>query len=805
MGSPWTVDGAGTITRSTTGDGSFYIALPPGTHAVSESTVPPGYVLDSSSCTSGTPSSFTLAIGGLSAVTCTFVNVPGVPGVELVKSADTSGGVGVGDVVVYEFVVTNTGDVTLSSLVVSDPLVGLSPVLCPGSVLVASGSMTCTASYVIGQADVDAGLIVNTATVEGVPPSGPNVSDTASETVILPQNPGVELVKSADTSGGVGVGDVVVYEFVVTNTGDVTLSSLVVSDPLVGLSPVLCPGSVLVASGSMTCTASYVIGQADVDAGLIVNTATVEGVPPSGPNVSDTASETVILPQNPGVELVKSADTSGGVGVGDVVVYEFVVTNTGDVTLSSLVVSDPLVGLSPVLCPGSVLVASGSMTCTASYVIGQADVDAGLIVNTATVEGVPPSGPNVSDTASETVILPQNPGVELVKSADTSGGVGVGDVVVYEFVVTNTGDVTLSSLVVSDPLVGLSPVSCPGSVLVASGSMTCTASYVIGQADVDAGLIVNTATVEGVPPSGPNVSDTASETVILPQNPDLSLDKELQENADEDGSGSVTRGDTLTYRFTAENTGNVVLSSVEIVDTRPGVSALVCDQPMPASLEPGEGITCAATYVVGPADVSAGEIANTGVATSEDVTGANPSDSDTEIVAVELAEPVSDIAVVKTVRSAGGAAVVWEIVVSNHGPDDANGPITLVDIVPDELIIDSAAGLGWVCDIESQTVTCTYQQPLMSGSSASILVETTAVAETNSGSVVTNSVSVSPAEGADDPNLANNSAEASATVGNLPFTGARLVMAAWSVLCIIVGTFLVWFGRRRHPNPISTP
>ena len=72
------------------------------------------------------------------------------------------------------------------------------------------------------------------------------------------------------------------------------------------------------------------------------------------------------------------------------------------------------------------------------------------------------------------------------------------------FLVTNTGNVTLTGVTVDDPLVG--PVSCPVTTLAPGASTTCTATYTLTQADVDAGTVDNTATVTGTPPTGADVT-----------------------------------------------------------------------------------------------------------------------------------------------------------------------------------------------------------------------------------------------------------------------------------------------------------
>jgi uncharacterized repeat protein (TIGR01451 family) len=111
---------------------------------------------------------------------------------------------------------------------------------------------------------------------------------------------------------------------------------------------------------------------------------------------------------------------------------------------------------------------------------------------------------------------------------DSSGDVSLGDTLTYSFKVTNTGRVTLNAISVVDPLPGLSPIDCGGVTSLAPAEVvTCTATYTVTQADVDAGLITNTATALGSEPLGDQVSDVDDEKVCLPpvESPLLSVGK----------------------------------------------------------------------------------------------------------------------------------------------------------------------------------------------------------------------------------------------------------------------------------------
>ena len=83
---------------------------------------------------------------------------------------------------------------------------------------------------------------------------------------------------------------------------------------------------------------------------------------------------------------------------------------------------------------------------------------------------------------------------------------------------------------------------------------------------------------EGVHPFDP----AGREPSCIDAGPALSHTKTLQGNADEDGSGTVSQGDTLTYEFVATNSGAVPLTNVTIVDPLAGLSSLDCAPPQPA-------------------------------------------------------------------------------------------------------------------------------------------------------------------------------------------------------------------------------
>ncbi|GAB3583179.1 hypothetical protein GCM10027406_27240 [Leifsonia lichenia] len=585
---------------------------------------------------------------------CLAAPAPPAPGIALIKTASTND-LTVGTTIMYTFVATNTGNVGLSAIQLVDhdftgagtlsPISGCAPAL--GSTLAPGATLTCSATYVVQQADVDTGIVSNAATVTGTPPVGPAV--TASSTTNVPgtESPGLVLQKLADASAVTApatVGQTVTYRFTATNTGDVTLHSVGITDDLAGISSLVSvwPGTtgILAPGQSVTATATYEITQADIDAGHVANSATAAGIAPDlTPIPSNPSSTDTPLTSGPALAITKTVDSSSVSNpavVGEVVVYTITATNTGNVTLTDVTVADPLVGITPLIAawPGTpgTLAPGESVTVTTSYAITQADIDSGHIANSATVVGSPPTGPPVAPppATTETPLTP-GPALTFTKAADTSAlstPPGAGDTVTYRFTATNSGNVTLTDVTITDALSGLStltydwPTPASPGVLTPGETVTASATYTLTAADVDAGHVANTATVVGTPPAGtPVMPPPAGTDTPLPSAPALTLAKVADTSA---LSAAPVVGETVTYRFTVTNTGNVTLTSVTIADALAGLSTLTYTWPAPASpgvLAAHETATATATYQLTQADVDAGTVQNAATATGTPPTG----------------------------------------------------------------------------------------------------------------------------------------------------------------------------------------
>ena len=156
-------------------------------------------------------------------------------------------------------------------------------------------------------------------------------------------------------------------------------------------------------------------------------------------------------------------------------------------------------------------------------------------------------------------------------------------------------------------------------------SITCTATYTITQADLNSGSVTNVATAH----AGGTNSNQDTETVNAAQTPALTLVK----TATPQTYDSV--GDVISYGFLVTNSGNVSLAGpVTITDdktTNETCPAVTTVGNLNGTLDPGESITCTATYTITQADLNSGSVTN--VATAH--AGGTNSNPDTETVTAD--------------------------------------------------------------------------------------------------------------------------------------------------------------------------
>jgi len=644
-------------------------------------------------------------------------------------------------------------------------------------------------------------------------------------------------------------GQPVTWCFTVTNTGDTDLTDVTVDDADLGVDQ----ADLTVLSGSLALIPAgedvtlYLEGTLDAD---LTNTATATGTPPVGQDVSDEddASVEVLVP---GLTIDKTvyAGHDGGASCegedrvvarsGAEVTWCFLVTNTAELTLD-VAVDDPDVGFTGTvddLAPGD------SATL---WFEGTVDGD---LLNTATATGDTPEGDEVTDEDSAE-IDEIDPTIQVDKTVylghDSGVGCAGGESVEAEvdaevtwcFAITNTGDVDLVDIDLADPVLGIDQ----GDVTVLSGDLSSlepddtVSVYVEGTVDGD---IANTVTVGGVAPDDSRVTDedTAGVTVVAPQ---IGVAKTVVEGPTGNGDGTYT----LTYRIRVANAGETRLDAVQVTDdlseTFAGVRSFRVDDVVSADLtvnpaydgrpsgsiellagtdvlEFGQRGDIEVTVTVDPG-ANLGPYENLALATGtspggHDVDDASDSGTDADPTApnpdepgdtggtddpVPVEFPPIDLTVVKTaadVRVDGSLAIIdWRMVVTNEGPGDDPGPITVTDELDERLTFVSATGEGWGCEVAARLVTCVWDAPLAAGDSTTeiqLLTEmtVTADAEVTNGAHVSSTGAESRTDNNDDAAAVDADVDEATPTGTLPRTGAAVGTL------VLLGLGLVFGGR----------
>lgn len=140
--------------------------------------------------------------------------------------------------------------------------------------------------------------------------------------------------------------------------------------------------------------------------------------------------------------------------------YTITLSNTGDgamtgvtpvdvLTQGAFSTSITLTGPSGDAAPVGTFNLGETWTYTASYAAGQARIDNGAaLVNTVTVSTAQTGAATQQASASTTVV--QNPSLSIAKSANTAGPVSQGNNIVYSYVVTNSGNITIRNITIND-------------------------------------------------------------------------------------------------------------------------------------------------------------------------------------------------------------------------------------------------------------------------------------------------------------------------------------------------------------------
>lgn len=787
------------------------------------------------------------------------------------EDADTGTGYTnyVGSGIVWTYLVSTTGQsVPLSDVVVVDDAgtAGTSgddfnPIYVSGDdgddVLESGETWLYTASGVATE-----GQYENTATVTarapattpsaGMPLEGAEVEDT-DLSHYLGMAAAVEIVKSvngddANSEPGpmVITGNDVLFTYEVTNTGDLALVDLEVSDDK-GVA-VTCPATFLESGDSMTCT-----GSASATSGQYVNVGSVIGTPalagvggqppvalinqdgtlPPKPTDSDEAHYYGVAPGLSIDKEVNGVDAPNRPGIaiipGDQATFTYEVSNNGGVTLMDVTVADDQGVV--VSCPETVLEPGDSMVCT-----GSGTAEAGYYTNIGSVVGTPavpgpdtdtPWVPLVNGDGSTPDELTDEdvanyygalPGIDITKyvnghDANDAPGITLpsGDTATWTYVVTNTGNTWLKDVSVSDDQ-GVE-VTCPETILDPGESMTCTGSGI-----VENGPYVNVGEATGTPSAPTDGGDMEALTradgselePVVDEDPANNFGYEngiklLKEvfgfDAPIDHPVFSTAGATAPFDYTVTNTGNTWLEDLDIVDDQ-GVE-VTCPT---TSLAPGESVVCTGSGVLPKGDYRNIAVV-TGVPHVETIVGLIPvTDPETgenipPVTATEDANVFGESAEIDLTKVAcyGGACgknvhvpynamVTWRIEVTNVGNVD------LKDLViTDDKVSACDRKIAYLAVGASITIECDASATVARVNTAEVVASPVTEATPETGSIDTPITSELHADDVAEITMQKKANKV------LAYTGASTSsLASGGLGLLLVGLFLLLAGKRRE-------
>ncbi|MCC4214375.1 Ig-like domain-containing protein, partial [Leeuwenhoekiella parthenopeia] len=283
------------------------------------------------------------------------------------------------------------------------------------------------------------------------------------------------------------------------------------------------------------------------------------------PVATDVATVYIVIEESPlsQLQFVKTAvlndeNQDAFAQVGETITYTFTVTNTGNTSVSDVVIGDERLDISGLALVPETLAAGESGVVTAVYTITQDDIEAGFVINSAVATGTDEFGEEVTDVSDNgdeltdddgdgdpgndptVTTTPGSKGLSVYKfgtwnDEDGDNVPDVDETITYTFTVRNTGDTTIFDIVIDDPLVPVTggPIDLAGG---AEDSTTFSAIYTITQEDIESAGVTNSAIASGVLSNGDvieDVSDNGDDTVESVRN-------------DADADGDPTNDPTFT-------------------------------------------------------------------------------------------------------------------------------------------------------------------------------------------------------------------------------------------------------------------
>ena len=535
-----------------------------------------------------------------------------------------------GEVVTYKVTVTNIGSTVLKSVTVNDE--NSEEKVKTATNIAVDGKAELEFTHKVTEKDIKEGKVINVATTSEGKETEKVTVDTEEPFEKYDLNKEV-TGKDENKDGKYALGETITYKVTVTNRGNQTVKNVVVTDNnseerTATVNGPIAPGE------SDYVTFTHIVTEPDIKAGKVVNVATI------GDDSSTVTTETEKPFEKYDLHKEvtgKDENEDGKYALGEIITYKVTVTNRGNQTVSNVVVTDNNSEEKTATAKGPIAPGKSDYV-TFTHKVTETDIAAKKVVNVATIG---------EDDSNEVTTNPEDPFAkyDLVKTVTSTaknenGKYALGETITYKVTVTNRGNQTIDSVVVTDTNSKEGTATVNGK-LKPGESKDVTFTHIVDEDDIEAGSVVNVATIG---------NDGSNEVITNTEDPfeKYDLHKEVT-STDANNDGKYALGETIRYKVTVTNRGNQTVSNVVVTDNNSKEKTATVKGPM----APGESDYVTFTHIVDEDDIKAGNVENVATIGND---GSNEVTTNTD-------EPNPNFVVTKTATKLNGTNVNGEIAV----------------------------------------------------------------------------------------------------------------------------------------------
>ena len=655
---------------------------------------------------------------------------------------------------------------------------GTSVVTCSWSGDLASGN-TRTVTLIV--TPTAGGTATLSASVDGDQPDNVNANDSATHSTTVNEFIDLQLYSISDTPDPITLGTgnityfVTIYNASSSKATNATVTlALPASSTFVSATANVAGTCTAPSGGVLTCswagdltagnTRQVTLIVTPTAGGTATVNATVDGDQPDNVNANDSATHNTTVNEFIDLQLYSISDTPDPITLGTGNVTYFVTIYnassskaTNAATTITLPASATFVSASANVSGTCTAPSGGVLTCSWAGDLTAGNTRQATVIVTptaggthtlsATVDGDQPDNVNANDSASQNTTV--NASIELSLTMSDSPDprvVGAGNVSYLLHAFNGSSSKATNPVVTFNVPANTTWVSSsPGS------GGTCS---------LNAGVVSC---------SWPDISAGGSRSVTIVVTPTQVGQTSATANVTADQPDPNPANNSVTQTTNVNPSAPPVISGFTPASGPVGTSVTIAGSNFFSTTAVRFNGTSAAFTVTSNSSITASVPggATTGVLTIVNASGTTNSTGTFTVT------PAPDLAIAKTASSSTvptSSAFSYSIAVSNVGAGAAND-VTVTDVLPAGLTLDSVSGTGWTCS-GSATIICTRGALASSGSAPVITINVTAPA---SGTTVTNTATVSTTT--PDSGAANNTSSVSVGVVGCP-SGAPILAPA---------------------------